>query len=183
MSPRRLGELTPRERRRAVASSLARCVVSFVAILTLYFVLPLSDSDINIGAVVILVLGAALFVSVLWWQFRRIGRSELPQLQAFETIIVSVPLFIVVYSSTYLVMSHLNPASFTEKLDHVGSLYFTVVTLGTVGFGDIAPSTHAARLVVASQVLLDLALIALLVRAVFEVSRRRLSQDGPGRDT
>jgi voltage-gated potassium channel len=175
MSPRRLGELTPHERRRAVVASLARCIVSFAAIITLYFVLPLSDRSVDANAVVTLVVGAALFVAVLWWQFRRVIRAELPQLQAFEAVIVAVPLFVVIYSATYLVMSHLNHASFTERLDHTSSLYFTVVTLGTVGYGDIAPRTHVARLIVTSQVLLDLALLALLVRAFVEVTRRRLS--------
>jgi voltage-gated potassium channel len=179
MSPRRLGELTRQERRRAIINSLARCVVSFTAILVLYFVLPLSDRDLDVSALVTLIFGALLFVAVLWWQFRRVFRADLPQLMAFEAVIVSVPLFIVIYSSTYLVMSHLNHASFTERLDHTSSLYFTVVTLGTVGYGDIAPKTHVARMVVTSQVLLDLALLALLVRAFMEVTRRRLSKEDP----
>ncbi|HEU5266596.1 MAG TPA: potassium channel family protein [Jatrophihabitans sp.] len=183
MSPRRLGDLTPHERRRAIAGSLTRCAVSFVAIFLLYFALPLSDRTVDAGAVLTLIGGAILFGAVLWWQFRRIARADLPQLKAFEAIIVAVPMFVVVYAATYVVMSHLNHASFSEKLYHTDSLYFTIVTLGTVGYGDIAPKSHVARLLVSSQVLLDLALIALLVRAVVEVSRRRLSGTEPPADS
>jgi lysylphosphatidylglycerol synthetase-like protein (DUF2156 family) len=179
MSPRRLGELSRQERRRAIVHALARCVVSFTAIIVLYFVLPLTDREVDVGALVTLSLGALLFIAVLWWQFRRVFKADLPQLMAFEAVIVSVPLFVVIYSSTYLVMSNLNEASFTERLDHISSLYFTVVTLGTVGYGDIAPKTDVARMIVTSQVLLDLALLALLVRAFMEVTRRRLSKEDP----
>ncbi len=179
MSPRRLIELTRQERRRAIFRSLVRSLVSCAAIITMYFLLPLDDHDIDVGAVLTLIAGAVLFVVVLWWQFRRVLHADLPQLQAFEAVIVSVPLFVVVYSATYLVMSHLNHASFSERLDHTSSLYFTVVTLGTVGYGDIAPRTHVAQMIVSSQVLLDLALLALLVRAFMEVTRRQLSKDDP----
>lgn len=56
------------------------------------------------------------------------------------------------------------PASFSEPLTEVGALYFTVAVLSTVGFGDIAALTDAARLIVAIQILLGLVLLGAVVR-------------------
>jgi hypothetical protein len=64
--------------------------------------------------------------------------------------------------------------SFTEHLDRVGALYYTVSTLSTVGFGDIAARSDAARILVTVQMLFDLALIGVLVRLVILVTRAGL---------
>jgi len=58
------------------------------------------------------------------------------------------------------------------------ALYFTVVTLGTVGYGDIAPVSAGARITVSSQVMLDLVLIAVVVRLLTGAARRSLDRLG-----
>ncbi len=45
-------------------------------------------------------------------------------------------------------------------------LYFSIVTIATLGYGDIAPSSFLARLAVSSEVLCSFALIVLLVAVV-----------------
>ena len=44
-----------------------------------------------------------------------------------------------------------------------------------MGFGDITPRTDPARLVVAAQMLLDLAIIGAVVRLIFNAAKSRIS--------
>jgi hypothetical protein len=52
-----------------------------------------------------------------------------------------------------------------------------------VGFGDITPRTDAARLVVTSQMLLDLLIIGVVVRMIFTAAKSRIAPAGAGRDS
>jgi hypothetical protein len=47
-----------------------------------------------------------------------------------------------------------------------------------VGFGDITPRTDTARLIVAAQMLLDLAIIGAGVRLIFNAARSRIQPAG-----
>jgi hypothetical protein len=54
----------------------------------------------------------------------------------------------------------------------------------TVGFGDITPRTDPARLVVSTQMLLDLAIIGVVVRMIFTAARSRIApRENGGRDS
>ena len=72
------------------------------------------------------------------------------------------------YASIYLELARfpLAAPAFEGKLAHPATLfdfvYFSVVTAGTVGFGDILPVSAEARLLVMSQILLTFALVVLL---------------------
>jgi hypothetical protein len=70
------------------------------------------------------------------------------------------------FASTYVLMSVDTPAAFSEELDRVDALYFTVTVPATVGFGDIAPVTRAARAVVLGQMVANLVVLGLLLRLV-----------------
>lgn len=101
----------------------------------------------------------------------------LPALQAIEALIVAIPTFIVVYASTYVGISAASPGSFSQALDKPASLYFTVVTLGTVGYGDIAPVSVGARMAVSSQIMLGLVLISVIIRLLAGAARRSLDRN------
>jgi hypothetical protein len=61
-------------------------------------------------------------------------------------------------------MSVSNPAAFTEPLDKSNAIYFTVTTLSTTGFGDIAANSPTTRWVVTVQMLFDLIAVVGLAR-------------------
>jgi hypothetical protein len=50
-------------------------------------------------------------------------------------------------------------------------MYFTVTILSTVGFGDIAAKTDLARITVTLQILMDLALVVVVARAIVFAAR------------
>ncbi len=61
-------------------------------------------------------------------------------------------------------------------------MYYTVSTISTVGFGDIAAESDAARTLVTVQMLFDLALIAGLVRLVIVATRTGLQRQSVSRE-
>ena len=52
-----------------------------------------------------------------------------------------VPLFLLLFASTYFLMERASAASFTQPLTRTDALYFTVTVFSTVGFGDISPKS------------------------------------------
>jgi voltage-gated potassium channel len=175
-TPQRLTTLAGRERRRAVVTTMLRSLLAFAVVLGVYYLLPVGDGGGDVSTVIRLVLGVLLFGTILAWQIRQILRSAVPALQAVEALIVAIPTFIVVYASTYVGLESALPGSFSHTLDKSTALYFTVVTLGTVGYGDIAPVSTGARLAVSSQIMLDLVLIAVVVRLLTGAARRSLDR-------
>jgi hypothetical protein len=139
--------------------------------------LSTTRSVLRFGAVV------ALVAAVLVWQIRRISTAELPELRAVEALGIIIAVFLVGFSIIYLSMSHSSVRTFTQSLDHTRALYFTISVFSTVGFGDITPRTDTARLIVAAQMLIDLAIIGVVVRLIFNAARSRVAtgveQGGP----
>lgn len=77
----------------------------------------------------------------------------------------------------YIQISRLVPVSFEPAIPmrFVDSLYFTVATATTVGFGDIRPVTQITRLAVTIQMLLGFAYVVFILSAAagFSGSRQR----------
>jgi voltage-gated potassium channel len=162
-----------RERRRMIIRSGTRIVAMTGGLLVLYALMPVPGTS-GAGALVGMVVGLVVFLGLIGWQIRTIFRAEHPVLRAIEVVALAVPLLVVVFAFTYLSLSRAEAASFTEQLDRVGALYYTVSTLSTVGFGDLAARSDAARILVTVQMLFDLALIGGLVRLVILVTRAGL---------
>jgi hypothetical protein len=66
--------------------------------------------------------------------------------------------------------------SFLEDWDWLDALYFSVVTLATVGFGDLHPTTNEAKLFTIFYIIFGVGIIAGFVS---EVARRRREQLPP----
>ena len=125
----------------------------------------------------------ALVAAVFGLQVRRISKAELPELRAVEALGIVIGVFLIGFSIIYLSMSRSNVHTFTQPLDPTRALYFTISVFSTVGFGDITPRTDPARLVVATQMLLDLAIIGIAVRMIFTAARSRIAPRENGRDS
>jgi len=174
----RLADLEKPQRQRAILRSGAIITLSSIFILGAFFVLPIGHES-GLRALLRLVADIVLVGVVFAWQIRRIALAELPELRAVEALGVVVVLFLVAFSAIYLAMSHEAASTFTQPLDHVKALYFTITVFSTVGFGDITPRTDGARLVVSAQMLLDLAIIGVVVRLLFNAAKSRISPAEP----
>lgn len=164
-SARTLSGLDRRERRRALTGTVVRSVGGVVLIITGYYVAPLDPEPWN--RVLFRIVAIALLLSVvLWHQLRSITRSLHPGLRAIEALSLTVPLLIVLFSSTYVIMSRWSPAAFNEALNRTSALYFTMVTLATIGYGDIHARSDGARIVVMFQIVFNVAIIGVAVRLI-----------------
>ena len=169
---------------RRILRSFLRATVSTVALVTIYYLLPLDHSSTWV-AVTMLVIGLVLLIGLVAFQVRSIVRSRFPALRAIEALATSVPLFLLLFASAYVVMATISASNFGEPLTHTDGLYFTVTVFSTVGFGDITAKTEAARLVVTSQMIADLLIIGLglrvIVGAVTRSRQQRPEDAGTGR--
>lgn len=174
-SQRRGQRLTRRARRRAVLSSMLRSVIVTVVVFVLYFSLPFDEkSAFNTGLA--LFIGLVAVAAVLIWQARSIAHSPIPLVRAVEGLITSFPMVVLLFATTYFVMEQYQKGSFTQEMTRVDSLYFTVTTFATVGFGDITPVSEGARMVVTLQMVIDLILIGLVARAFVNSVRTGLAR-------
>ena len=173
-TPVRLADLDPAFRRRAILRCGLTIAVCWVIIIGAFYVVPIGHES-GLRAFVRLGADVALIGAVFVWQIRRISVAELPELRAIEALGIVVVLFLVAFSGIYLGMSHESPLTFTQRLNQTKALYFTISIFSTVGFGDITPRTDPARLVVAAQMLLDLAIIGAVVRLIFNAAKSRIA--------
>jgi voltage-gated potassium channel len=165
-----LAQLDRGSTRRLIATAILRVAVSVALLLGLYAIAPTVD-EANIGAIVGLLIGLALAGALLVWQFRQVIDAEHPEVRAVIALVSALTVLIVVFAYTYLSVSHSNPASFSQPLDRIGSIYFTVTVLGTVGFGDIVARTQLARVLVSIQIVLDLVFVVAVARTFVVAAR------------
>ena len=150
-------------------------IVTFFAIIGMYYIIPMSARELGAGSIVLLILAVVAFLAVLAWQVREIVRAEMPGLRAVQAVVVAAPLFLTGYAALYVILSE-SIGGFTEQLTRTSALYFSVVVFSSVGFGDIAPKSDLNRLVVTSQMLADLVFIATVVRVFFGASKMSLQR-------
>lgn len=150
--------------RAPAVASLTRTTLSALVLLLGYFALPMDNVD---QAAALWLLGGLLLAGlVLAWQLREVTRSPYPRLRAVEALVMTLLLFTVVFATTYHVMSQSDPAQFSEPVDRLDGLYFTVTVFATVGFGDIVAVSDAGRAVVLLQMVGDLVLVGAVARVL-----------------
>lgn len=134
-----------------------------------------------------LVIGSLAVVGVVYaWQIRRVLDAEYPRVQVAEAMCVTVSVYLVAYATTYFLLSDSGADNFSEALTRLDALYFTLTVFATVGFGDIAATTQTARAVVSVQIIGNLILISLGIRALTASARHRarvVPDPEPTRDT
>jgi voltage-gated potassium channel len=100
-------------------------------------------------------------------------RSRYPLLRSVEAMAMTIPLFIVVFSTTHYLINGVEPASYSEPMTRFDALYFTMTTFATVGFGDITPVSLPARLVTLLQMIGGLILVGVVARVLISAARFR----------
>ncbi|NUR07535.1 MAG: two pore domain potassium channel family protein [Nocardioidaceae bacterium] len=141
----------------------------------LYFTLPF-DEKTAFNSAAALFVGLILVAGMLVWQARIISTSPYPRVRALEGLVTTFPIVILLFATTYFVYGEREPANFSESMTRVDSLYFTVTVFATVGFGDITAVSQSARGLVTLQMVVDLVLIGLVVRAFVGSVQRSLER-------
>jgi hypothetical protein len=168
-------DLSVHEKRRLVVRAGLRTIITVALVVAVYFLAPM-DRAIGAGTVAELVLGVLVLFGVIAWQVRQIIRSEHPGVRAVEALAFTLPLYILLFATTYYLMEHASATTFTQPLSRIDSMYFSVTVFTTVGFGDITAKAQAARVVVTYQMILDLVIVGLVLRLLvnaIKIGRQR----------
>jgi voltage-gated potassium channel len=169
-----------RPERRPLVLGLVRALLTSACLLVLYCLLPLNRA-FTARTIVVLGAGVVAVGLLVAWQVRAILRSKHPAMRAVEGIALSLPLFLLLFAATYVVISASEPGSFTEPISRVDGVYFVVTVFATVGFGDISPVSDVARVLVTVQMVGDLVVIGLVLR-LFLTAVDRGRRRATGRD-
>jgi hypothetical protein len=162
--------------------ALVRPLVGLAIFIAGYALLPVRTASSVVAAVTALVVLLLLVVLLFGRQARRILRSPWPGFAAAEAIVLVGAAYVLSFALLYVVLAAGSPDAFSEPLDKLDGIYFTVTVLTTVGFGDIAPVETLARALVTLQMVANLAFLAVAGRLLFGLARRarELREAGPG---
>ncbi len=168
----RFDELPSHRRRRLLTIFAIRSLGSVVVLLAAYFLLPFTRL-LNGKLIAEFAAGVLLVIVVLTVQTLATLRSRYPLLRSVEAMATTIPLFIVVFSTTHYLINGLEPASYSEPMTRFDALYFTMTTFATVGFGDITPVSLPARFVTLLQMIGGLILVGVVARVLISAARFR----------
>ena len=152
-----------------------------VGLAIVYALVPLHGPYWWVGALV----GGVILLTIAPMAVIRIKRvlvSERPVLEAVEALALLLTMLITGFAGVYYALNRTG-AQLSGLDTRLDSIYFTVTTFSTVGFGDITALSQVARAVVSLQILFDLVFVGLVVRVLMTAARHRaLSRPGLGLD-
>lgn len=166
--------IDPQKRRRVVVWGVIRALLTMAALVAVYFVAPLDGLRL-IPLWLSLSVACVLLVAVSAWEIRRIATSPYPALCAIEALAITVPVYLLLFASTYYGMAVQDAAAFdVDGLTRLDTLYFSVTVFSSVGFGDIYAQSQNARALVTAQMILNLLVLGAGIRVfVGAVQRNR----------
>lgn len=154
---------------------LLRVTLSITLLFVAYYLIPTKGAGDG-SDVPWLILELVVFALIVALQVPIIVKADYPILRAVESLAVTIPLFLLIFSRIYLSNSLGNIASFSQPLDHTTAFYFTVTVFATVGFGDIVATTNGMKLLVTVQMLLNLAVLGVVIRLVASAAQKGVAR-------
>ncbi|SDT26622.1 potassium channel family protein [Jiangella sp. DSM 45060] len=142
-----------------------------------YYTLPLRAPD-ELGEVVGAVAFAAGVAGLIWLTLHEVRRfaAHLGQTRARVSGLLAVLYVVVVFFAlAYYLMERNDPGQFAGLSTRTDALYFSIVTLGTVGYGDVHAVGQEARIAAMVQIVFDLVVIGALFAVASSQIAHRLS--------
>jgi voltage-gated potassium channel len=161
---------------------ILRVLVILGTTMVVYAVLPIDDEESATTATAIFAgVGLLVVLAVYFAQFRRIERAERPMIAAIEALVLVFGMFLSLFAFIYVSLSAADPQAFSEPLDKVAGVYFSVTVMATVGFGDIAPLSPTARILATVNMLVNIVLLGSAVKLLAHKAQRarELRRQGP----
>ena len=145
------------------------------AVLFYYFV-PTGDDEHPVWRWVLFVVGLVVLIWLIVQQLiKQVAAGPDPGVRVRSLITLLYPV-VVLFALAYYVIQRTDPTQFESLQTRTDSLYYTVITLGTVGYGDVHAAGQLARVVTTVQVAFDLVVIGALIAVAssrFQVVPRR----------
>jgi hypothetical protein len=171
-------KLTARELRRQAPLISSRrewfMSVGTIGLLTLtYFIAPLGHDDplpVPVASAAILVT-VGIMAFLIGNQVRLTFVDSTSIRLARLTTLLSITIF--AFALGYFILERSSPGEVSGLHTRLDSLYFTLVTIGTIGYGDIHPEGQAARAISCVQIIFNAIYIGALIRIIlFQVGER-----------
>jgi len=132
------------------------------AVLFYYFV-PVGDEEHPIWRWTLFIVGLALLSYLIIRQLmNQLAAGPDPGVRVRSLIILLYPV-VVLFALTYYIVQTTDPTQFESLETRTDALYYTVITLGTVGYGDVHAAGQMARVISMIQVAFDLVVIGALI--------------------
>lgn len=164
------------QRRRAlqhsVTVSMLRSLLVGTVLIAVYAVLPVGGVS-GFQIIIRLATAGLVIIGTVLWGIHAVNKAALPLPRAMEALFVTIFVAMATFATAYLNLSAHDSDSFSEPLGKISSLYFTVTTLATVGYGDITPKSDPARISVMIQMVINVAVVGTAVKVIIEKARTR----------
>jgi hypothetical protein len=132
-----------------------------IVLLLVYFLIPLRDTDAPAG------VWAGSLVAVLGlvgisWVILSEAASARKRLRLVH-LVLALELVLLIFSLAYYVLAVDQPTEFVGLHTRLDALYFSMVTVTTVGYGDVSAHGQVARALVTCQLAFNLVFVGALV--------------------
>ena len=145
-------------------------MVHVTGLVVVFLVVPISKERWWLGIVIgLLIIVGSVPLTVK--RINRVGTSHEPYLEAGLAVVMMIALIVIGFASIYAALSR-HGEEFTDIHTKLDAVYFTITTLATVGYGDIAPTGQVARAVAIIQMVVDILVIGVAARLAMRVAAR-----------
>jgi voltage-gated potassium channel len=115
-----------------------------------------------------------LFERLQFYPFSRKDDEPLDPIAALVTAFISYMLMIYGFGVIYAYLSNIDVQAFsTENLTILDSVYFSLMTASTVGYGDVSPVSNIAKLFVMSEVVISMVYVIILFSSAVSYLREK----------
>jgi voltage-gated potassium channel len=160
-----------------LAVRVRRALMVILGTMVFYYAVPVGEVPSSLG-IVFSVLGVLGGLGITVWlalrQLRRlIGSDPSDESVRIEGLLFLVYVVVPMFALGYFGLEKADPSQFDELATKTDSLYFTVSTLATVGFGDVHAVGQLARAVVIIQIAFNLVFVGTLVSLLTRIIHER----------
>jgi voltage-gated potassium channel len=158
-----------------------RLLLGALGMVVVYYAVPVGTQHSTgrlVGSVLLTLSGIAALGWAIVAQLRRQLHSRSEDV---HSLLMLLGLVAIVFALGYFVLDAHSPGQMRGVTTRTDSLYFTLSTLTTVGFGDVHAHGQLARGLVILQLLFDVVFVAALVSTVAGTIRSRTTHQEAGR--
>lgn len=173
-----------RERESPLLSSRKEWFSSLAVIILMgliYFVAPLGHDDpLSLPQASMVIFASVILMGYLIGkQVRRTFVDSTSVKLARLAVLLSVT--ILLFALGYFTLEQSAPGEMVGLETRLDSLYFTLVTIGTIGYGDIHPEGQTARAISCLQIIFNAVYIGALIRVILYQVNERARERGASR--
>lgn len=162
-APEAPAEPLPVKGRFHLLKQILQNVLTLGGALLFYYFVPIGDEEHPIWRWAVFVIGLGVLIILIVRQMgKQLAAGSDPGIRVRSLIALLYPV-VVLFALTYYLVQTTDPTQFVDLATRTDALYYTVITLGTVGYGDVHAVGQFARILSMIQVAFDLVVIGALI--------------------